>query len=100
MELAKTGGFVMEYIRKNVLCVDGDGEVCKLLSGYFPLLRFTFARSYESGLRLIQSSVFDLYLLDEFLPERSGAELCRDIRRVDANTPVVLLSRAGSPGNR
>src|SRR5262249_51230731 len=46
----------------------------------------------------IRSAVFDLYLLDEWLPDPSGVELCRQIRKVDANTPVVVLSPAGHPG--
>jgi len=83
--------------RNHVLCVDPDAEACTVLSTTLPLLNFTFAHSFAAGSRLIRSAVFDLYLLDEWLPDPSGVELCRQIRKIDANTPVVVLSPAGYP---
>jgi len=85
--------------RNHVLCVDDDAEACQVLSTTLPLLNFTFAHSFAAGFQLIRSPVFDLYLLDEWLPDPSGVELCRQIRKFDANTPVVILSPAGYPGH-
>jgi len=79
----------------NILCVDDDEDACKVLSATLPLLKFTFAHSFASGLHLIRSGIFDLYFLDEFIPDASGLELCREIRKTDANTPVVMLSPSG-----
>src|SRR5215471_8489785 len=79
----------------NILCVDDDEDACKVLSATLPLLKFTFAHSFASGLHLIRSGIFDLYFLDEFIPDASGLELCREIRKSDANTPVIMLSPAG-----
>src|SRR5215471_5901887 len=79
----------------NILCVDDDEDACKVLSATLPLLKFTFAHSFASGLRLIRSDIFDLYFLDEFIPDASGLELCREIRKSDANTPVIMLSPSG-----
>ena len=47
-----------------------------------------------SGLALAGSQSFDLYLLDSWLPDGSGLELCRKIREFDKATPIVFYSAA------
>ncbi len=37
----------------------------------------------------------DLVLLDIMMPERSGFEVCREIRRTDARTPIIMLTAKG-----
>ena len=59
-------------------------------------------RSYEvvtgstiqSGVALAGSQHFDLYLLDSWLPDGSGLDLCRQIREFDKTTPIVFYSAA------
>jgi len=59
-------------------------------------------RSYEvvsgstikSGVDLAGSQDFDLYLLDSWLPDGSGLDLCRQIREFDQVTPIVFYSAA------
>lgn len=84
----------------NVLCVFDDVDACDVIASTLPLLNFTFAHSFASGLAHIRAGIFDIYLLDECIPDASGIVLCREIRRTDANTPVVLLSPAWHSGDR
>ena len=59
-------------------------------------------RSYEvvtgstikSGVALAAAQDFDLYLLDSWLPDGSGLDLCRQIREFDKSTPIVFYSAA------
>ncbi len=59
-------------------------------------------RSYEvvtgstikSGVALAGSQEFDLYILDSWLPDGSGLELCKQIRQFDKATPIVFYSAA------
>jgi DNA-binding response OmpR family regulator len=59
-------------------------------------------RSYEvvssstikSGVALAGSQDFDLYLLDSWLPDGSGLDLCEQIRQFDKITPIVFYSAA------
>ena len=59
-------------------------------------------RSYEvvtgstikSGIVLAASEKFDLYLLDSWLPDGSGLDLCRKIREFDKVTPILFYSAA------
>src|SRR5262249_23979063 len=52
------------------------------------------ARNFDEGLRLAQQQDFDLYILDNWLPDRSGVELCRSIRKFDPDTPILFYSAA------
>jgi DNA-binding response OmpR family regulator len=59
-------------------------------------------RSYEvvtgstiqSGVALASSQHFDLYLLDSWLPDGSGLDLCKQIREFDQATPILFYSAA------
>lgn len=59
-------------------------------------------RSYEvvtgstiqSGVALAGSQHFDLYLLDSWLTDGSGLDLCRQIREFDKTTPILFYSAA------
>jgi two-component system, OmpR family, response regulator len=48
----------------------------------------------KSGVDLAGSQEFDLYLLDSWLPDGSGLDLCRKIREFDKATPIVFYSAA------
>jgi len=48
----------------------------------------------QSGVALARSQQFDLYLLDSWLPDGSGLELCRMIREFDKATPILFYSAA------
>ena len=48
----------------------------------------------ESGVALAGSQQFDLYLLDSWLPDCSGLDLCRQIREFDKATPILFYSAA------
>ena len=48
----------------------------------------------ESGIALAASQEFDLYLLDSWLPDGSGLDLCRQIREFDKATPILFYSAA------
>ena len=48
----------------------------------------------ESGVALADSQPFDLYLLDSWLPDGSGLDLCRQIREFDKATPILFYSAA------
>jgi DNA-binding response OmpR family regulator len=59
-------------------------------------------RSYEvitgstiaRGVSLAGAEKFDLYLLDSWLPDGSGLELCKRIRQFDQSTPILFYSAA------
>src|ERR1700682_5212936 len=82
----------------SILVVDDESEIREGLEllltgeGY----GVTSADTGESGLARLEEHPFDLLLLDVSLPDRNGLELLKEIRRRDANLPVVLITAYGS----
>ena len=54
--------------------------------------QLTSADSCLEGLDLARQSSFDLYLIDHTLVDGSGIDLCRQIRRFDPKTPIIVCS--------
>jgi DNA-binding response OmpR family regulator len=77
-----------------ILCTEDDQDTSELLSyllrseGYEVVLVTTAIRALE----LARTSDFDLYLLDNWLPELTGVELTRQIRTFDTQTPILFCS--------
>src|SRR5688572_21127475 len=80
--------------RKRILFVEDYEDHWEMVG--FTLLEYklTFARDFESGLRLANYGYFDLYILDNWLPDGSGIGLCRHIRKFDPHTPILFYSAA------
>lgn len=57
---------------------------------------FSFVHSPEEAFPLIESENFDLYILDNWLPGMSGLELCRKIRALDSEIPIIFTSAVSS----
>ena len=77
-----------------VLCVDDDEGAREMLS---ELLKFSLIETRAVGtgvqaLSLIEAEHFDLYLLDAWLPDLDGFELCRRVRALDPHTPILFYS--------
>jgi two-component system KDP operon response regulator KdpE len=53
-----------------------------------------------SGVALAGSQEFDLYLLDSWLPDGSGLDLCKQIRKFDKATPLLFYSAAAYEADR
>lgn len=49
----------------------------------------------ESGFRLASSNDFDLIILDVMLPKKNGLDVCRDLRRQNIQTPILMLTARG-----
>ena len=82
--------------RPRVLCVDDDEDSRVML---VTLLRMAFIEAKAVGtaaqaLSLIQSERFDLYMLDGWLPEIDGFELCRRMRASDPHSDSFLFRRS------
>lgn len=49
----------------------------------------------ESGLSTALAEKFDLIILDVMLPVKNGFDVCRDLRRKEINTPILMLTARG-----
>jgi len=58
------------------------------------------AKDGTSAKALLQSSDFDLLILDVMLPDISGIELCRQIRQSNTKTPILMLTALDQVQNK
>lgn len=79
-----------------VLCVDDDEDSREMLSALLKhsLIEAVAVGTAAEALSSIQTERFDLYLLDSHLPEVDGFELCRRMRDLDSDTPILFFSGA------
>jgi DNA-binding response OmpR family regulator len=84
---------------QRVLIVDDDMDTVEMLGIWFEAPNFEFhsAGSVKTAKALINANVFDLVLLDNWLPDGNGVEICREIRSRYSNLPVIFYSGAGYP---
>lgn len=57
------------------------------------------ATSAEDGMRLYRQAKPDLLILDIMLPQRSGFDLCKAIRK-DSRVPIIFLTARADEGDR
>jgi CheY-like chemotaxis protein len=79
---------------RTVLCVGDDPQARSVFAEVLFQERPTFARNAYEGIRELHAGIFDMYLLDYWLPDWSGVQLCRQIRKVDPNGPVIFCTAA------
>jgi DNA-binding response OmpR family regulator len=82
--------------KKRILFVDNNDDEHELVSLTLTGYGIVIARDFNEGLRLARQRYFDLYILDNSLPDGNGVELCHLIREFDPHTPIVFLSSAAS----
>jgi DNA-binding response OmpR family regulator len=80
----------------SVLLVEDDEQIRSLLELFFGEwgYRPTPAATATEGLRQSLERRFDLIVLDNWLPDLEGIELCRQIREFDRKTPIIFYSAA------
>jgi CheY-like chemotaxis protein len=82
--------------RKRLLCVDDHDDTCSLVSLVLDEWEVVAEQSKAGGLRQAATEKFDLILLDYYLPDGTGLELCLLIRGFDPATPILLVTATHS----
>jgi len=78
--------------QKYILLVEDREDHSDLVALSLPGYRFVRARNFTEGLRFATKKYFDLYILDNWLPDGTGVDLCRHIREFDPHTPIIFCS--------
>lgn len=89
-------------MKKRILVVEDDPAI---LTGLVDLLEgegFAVEQAMDGAAALARHAKAkpDLLLLDVMIPERSGYEVCREIRRTDPSTPIIMLTAKGEEVDR
>ena len=77
-----------------ILLVEDDAELSAVLESGLGEQGFqvVHAGSYDAGRERAVFGSFDVVILDVMLPGGSGFDLCRDLRRRGAGTPILMLT--------
>lgn len=86
----------------NVLLIDDDIELCELLSHWLSQEGFSVDCCHDSHSAKQQLAIKqpDIAILDVMLPDGSGLELLRVLRKDYAELPILMLSARGEPLDR
>jgi DNA-binding NtrC family response regulator len=81
-----------------ILVVDDEADIRESLADLLGLEGYAVdvAENASEGLHKLESAGYDLLLLDLMLPDRSGMEVLREIRKRDREIPVFLITAYGS----
>lgn len=87
---------------KTILCVEDDADSLELLrviletEGY----KVKPCETSEEALTLARQGGFSAIILDHWLEQISGVDICRKIRTYDQKTPIIFYSGAAYPKDK
>jgi len=85
--------------QKRFLIVEDDIESCKILSIVLADYDLTVVHTLASAKPYYQTRHFDIFMLDNWLPDGSGIDFCREIRMNLPDTPIIFTSAAAHNEN-
>ena len=92
----------MSAAKKRVLCAEPSDDICSLVAlmlnkqGY----EVAPATTVHECLELARSERFDLYMLDDDYIDGTSIELCRQLRALTPETPILFFSTAALERDR
>jgi two-component system phosphate regulon response regulator OmpR len=93
---------IIKNMKQNILIIDDDIEICKMLSLYLNEQGF-ITSAVGSGKEMdkwLKTNTPDLVLLDLMLPEEDGLSIAKRLRYNFANLPIIMLSAKGDEIDR
>lgn len=93
---------MIPQIKQRILCVEDDPDTGEMLSMLLRSLDITarLVTTAEECLDVSRRERFDLYLLDAWLPDGDGVELCRFLRNLNPTARLIFYSGAAFEKDR
>ena len=76
----------IDLLRSHMIFLEGKGYEMKGVS------------SGDEAVRVLSGETFDLVLLDETMPGKSGLETLQEIKEISANIPVIMITKNEAEG--
>ncbi|QSX05698.1 response regulator transcription factor [Sedimentibacter sp. zth1] len=88
-------------LQKNILIIDDDEDLSSVISDMLTYYGYmvTCAVDSENAFSLLSDNKYHLILLDINLPDSTGFEVCRELRRV-STVPVIFASARTNEDDR
>ena len=83
-------------MKRRILLIEDHADTRELVGSVLEASGFsvTSDSTVAAALQLAKTEKFDLFLIDNWLPDGLGFELCERIREFDGATPVLFYSGA------
>lgn len=83
----------MSETNKKILIVDDEPKIVEVVKAYLEKSGFEVFEAYDGrqALKLFEKKYPDMVILDLMLPEMSGEEVCKSIRRI-SRVPIIMLT--------
>src|SRR5580700_3311225 len=80
--------------RAVLLCIDDDKDVLECEKAFLESFGYTVltAASGGKGLELASMYPVDVVIVDYFMPEMNGQEVAIEMRRLNPQAPIIMLS--------
>ena len=77
-----------------LLVIDDEMNICELLKTYFENEGYDVKTACDGveGVSYFKMYEPDLVLLDIMMPNKDGFQVCREIREISANKPIIFVS--------
>jgi DNA-binding response OmpR family regulator len=88
----------MRHINRSILYIEDNYDTSDVVCFLLQQANFnvTLARNLEEGLKLLNETIFSLYLLGECRADANSLEvyqeICRKVRQVDQYSPILFYS--------
>lgn len=85
-----------------ILLIEDNARISKLLKISLESEYFTVDETAdgEEGFSLGKTNEYDAIILDSMLPNKSGLEICKDLRNCGIRTPIIGLSVQSETANK
>lgn len=86
----------------NILIVEDEQRLADILKMHLEEYGFNVDTAYDGyiGKQMAENKAYNLIILDINLPLINGYELCREIRKTNTATPIIMLTAFGTPDNK
>jgi len=89
----------MQTVKRRILCIEENEDSCQIVTLWLNRAGYEveLARTAAEALNKTLMGGFDLLLLDNYLPDGSGLELCKQIREFNNHTPICFYTTDAFP---
>lgn len=88
--------------KPHILFADDNSDIRELVKTLLQMAGFSVCACENAAdvLRRVPTETFDALILDYWMPETTGIDLCRQIRAFDSRTPILICSGAVTQADR